>query len=101
VDEEAFPLTVMVPAEHMRRLAALAKPPDAPPRLSPEPWMTVKGAAEYLACKPRRIHDLVSEGRLRQAKDGRRSLFRVEWLDAVLEGAGDMDDLSEGHASCR
>lgn len=55
---------------------------------SPSPqvaWMDVDAAAEYLACSPQRIYDLVSLGRLRPAKDGRRSLFRREWLDEVLE----------------
>lgn len=48
------------------------------------PWLDVQAAAEHLACTPRRIYNLVSEGRLRGARDGRRLLFRVEWLDAVV-----------------
>ncbi len=51
----------------------------------PEPWLDVEAAARYLACQPHRIYDLAATGKLRCAKDGRRSLFRREWLDAVLE----------------
>ena len=32
-------------------------------------WVDVQGAAEYLACTPRRIYNLVGEGRLRAARD--------------------------------
>lgn len=52
----------------------------------PEPWLDVDGAAGYLACKPHRVYDLVAEGRVRCAKDGRRSVFRREWLDDYLLG---------------
>ena len=52
----------------------------------PAPWLDVDGAAEYLACEPQRIYDLTSQGRLRAARDGRRRLFRREWLDAYLLG---------------
>lgn len=48
------------------------------------PWLDVDQAADYLRCKPQRIYDLVAAGELRPAKDGRRSLFRREWLDAYL-----------------
>jgi excisionase family DNA binding protein len=51
----------------------------------PEPWLDVDAAAEYLAAPRARMYDLVAEGRLRCAKDGRRSLFRREWLDDLLE----------------
>jgi excisionase family DNA binding protein len=53
----------------------------------PDTWLSRDQAAEYLACDPQRISDLVHEGRLRPARDGRRVLFRREWLDEyVLEG---------------
>lgn len=55
----------------------------------PTSWLDVEGAARYLACEPHRIYDLVSTGRLRPAKDGRRSLFRPAWLDAYLEEEGE------------
>lgn len=47
-------------------------------------WFNVAQAADYLACKPQRIYDLVSQGKLKSAKDGRRVLFRREWLDQAL-----------------
>lgn len=55
----------------------------------PDPWLDVEDAARYLACEPHRVYDLAASGRLRCAKDGRRSLFRREWLDAALEAHGE------------
>ena len=49
-----------------------------------EPWLNVEQAAAYLACPTSRIYQLVSLGQLKRAKDGRRALFRREWLDAVV-----------------
>ena len=57
-----------------------------PAQHGPEPWLDVDAAAVYLACRPHRVYDLVAEGRVRCAKDGRRSLFRREWLDVYLLG---------------
>lgn len=54
---------------------------------SPQPWIGVEEAAEHLACKPQRIYDLVSQGRLEHRKDGRRLLFRRSDLDSHLEGS--------------
>ncbi len=54
----------------------------------PEPWIDVKGAADHLACKPRRIYDLVHERRVPYVKDGARLLFRRSQLDAWLEPSG-------------
>ena len=54
----------------------------------PEPWVTVREAAEHLACRPQRIYDLCSrrdETRLPHRKDGSRLLFRLSELDAYLE----------------
>jgi len=53
----------------------------------PSAYLDVEAAARYLACEKPRIYDLVSSGRLRCAKDGRRSLFRQEWLDECLNDA--------------
>jgi excisionase family DNA binding protein len=53
-----------------------------------DPWVDVDQAAAYLACKPQRIHDLVSQERLRpDGRDGRRLLFRRSALDAYVQGA--------------
>jgi len=57
-----------------------------PAQRGPAPWLDVDAAAEYIACRPHRVYDLVAEGRVRCAKDGRRSLFRREWLDDYLLG---------------
>lgn len=51
---------------------------------APSPWLNSQQAAEYLACSTQRIHDLVSLGVVRSSRDGRRLLFRREWLDAAL-----------------
>jgi excisionase family DNA binding protein len=61
-------------------VAERLQPPPAP-----SPWLNTKQAAAYLACKPDRIHDLCQLGRLHPHKDGSRSLFRREDLDACLE----------------
>jgi excisionase family DNA binding protein len=47
-------------------------------------WLNVESAAAYLDCGPKRIYDLVSQRRVRYAKDGRRVLFRREWLDELV-----------------
>jgi excisionase family DNA binding protein len=47
-------------------------------------WLDVRGAAAHLACSTKRIYDLVAQRRVRFARDGRRLLFRVEWLDAMV-----------------
>lgn len=51
------------------------------------PWLDTKGAAEYLACSPARIHDLVQARQLDPRRDGRRLLFRRDELDSYLEGS--------------
>ena len=57
----------------------------APP---PEPFLDTDQAAEYLACKRRRIQDLAERGILPTYRDGRRLLFRREDLDAYVAGGG-------------
>lgn len=52
------------------------------------PWLTTKQAAEHLACPPSRIYDLVGLGKLPVYKDGSRSVYRREDLDACLERIG-------------
>jgi len=51
------------------------------------PWLSTEQAADYLAAKPARIHDLVALGRLAPRRDGRRLLFRRDELDAYLEAS--------------
>jgi len=50
-----------------------------------DPWLDVDEAAEHLRASRQRVYDLCSSGRIKPAKDGRRSLFRRSWLDAYLE----------------
>ena len=55
-------------------------------------WIDVAAAALHLGYAAdshrgrQRIYDLVSQRRLRFAKDGSRLLFRRVWLDDYLEG---------------
>ena len=46
--------------------------------------LTTAQAAEYLNCKPQRIHDLRSRGDLPSFKEGGRVLIRRADLDALL-----------------
>ena len=54
---------------------------------SASPWLSTEQAAEYLAAKPARVHDLVALGRLTPRRDGRRLLFRRVDLDEYLEAS--------------
>lgn len=65
---------------------------------SPDGWLDAEAAACYLGYSDtvagrrrgrQRIYDLVSQRRLRFAKDGSRLLFRRAWLDNCLEGPAD------------
>ena len=53
------------------------------------PWLSTVGAADYLACSPARIHDLVQARALRPRRDGRRLLFKRSELDDYLEGSSE------------
>ena len=50
-----------------------------------DPWLSIDEAAAHLRAKPQRLYDLVSTGRLKPAKDGRRLLFRRSALDTYVE----------------
>ena len=52
-----------------------------------EALLSVAEAAEYLRCKPKRIYDLCSQGRLPFEKDGSRTLIRRRSIDAYLREA--------------
>jgi excisionase family DNA binding protein len=71
------------------RVAGLLAERDRAPS---SPWLDVTEAADYLRCGRQRVYDLVSGGRLRVAKDGSRSLFRREWLDAYLDPSAAGED---------
>jgi excisionase family DNA binding protein len=50
-------------------------------------YMNTEQAARYLACSHQRIYDLVSAGRLSAFKEGTRSLYRRDDLDALVQEA--------------
>ena len=83
---QAPTLTLDVPAEMVEQIAQRAAEIVAA-RHTPtaSPWLTTQGAAEHLACRTDRIHDLVQLGKLTPRRDGRRLLFRRADLDAYLE----------------
>ena len=64
--------------------ARLLESMDAKSPPSGIPYLTTAEAAEYLRCKPQRIYDLVSMRQLPVLKEGKRSLFRREHLDALV-----------------
>lgn len=60
--------------------------------------LNVDEAAEFLRCRPQRIYDLVSEGRLAvPLRDGKRLLFTRDELERYLRaGASDQRRLAAG-----
>jgi len=48
-------------------------------------YVDIDGACQYLACARHRIYDLCRRGNLKHARDGKRLLFRREWLDDILD----------------
>ena len=51
-------------------------------------FLDVKGAADFLACKPDRIYALKSAGRIPFHKDGSRLLFDPQELRAWVRAGG-------------
>ena len=81
-------LSLAVPPELVELVAArAAELVEDRERQAAEPWLDVEEAALYIAAKRQRVYDLVSQGRLRHCREGRRLLFRREWLDGCLEEA--------------
>jgi excisionase family DNA binding protein len=79
------PLTIALPSAFLDQVARRVVDMLGERDWQPEPWLTVQQAADHLACRPQRIYNLVSQRRLRHAKDGSRVLFRRQWLDEYLE----------------
>ncbi len=78
-------LRVEVPDELVDTIAArvaerLEQPTDG--------WLDVDQAAVHISAPKSRVYDLVSQGRVECRRDGRRVLFRREWLDAAINGNG-------------
>jgi len=57
----------------------------------PSPYLTVEEAAEFLRCKPKRIYDLRSSGRLGRFNEGGRALVLRSELELLVV---DEDELS-------
>ncbi|KXU37856.1 hypothetical protein AXK11_01500 [Cephaloticoccus primus] len=57
-------------------------------RSNPSVNMTLKEAASYVACSPRKLRDLVLTRRVKHARVGSKIVIRREWLDAFLEKGG-------------
>lgn len=94
VRDDAVPEDLDVLAARVARI--LASQDDG--RSSRDAWLDAQAAACYLGYSDtaagrrrgrQRIYDLVSQRRLRFAKDGSRLLFRRAWLDNYLEGSPD------------
>ena len=71
--------------ELVERVAAIVLE-RLPAAVPVSPYLTVKEAAVYAACKPQRIYDLLSARRLTRRKDGARVLVARAELDAYLSG---------------
>jgi excisionase family DNA binding protein len=80
-------LALDVPGELVEQIAERAAAIVADLERPVPRWLDTKGAADYLACRPDCIHDLVQLGKLHPRRDGRRLLFRPADLDAYLEGS--------------
>lgn len=55
---------------------------------APDPYLTTAEAALYMRAGKQRVFDLTSQGRLKVYKDGSRSLYRRDDIDAYLRGEG-------------
>jgi excisionase family DNA binding protein len=83
----ALAVTLALTDAQLDQLADLVAERMRPAPLDSSPWLDTKGAANYIAAKPARIHDLVALGKLTPRRDGRRLLFARHDLDAYLEAS--------------
>jgi excisionase family DNA binding protein len=93
--DDALRVPVTVPAEVVEYIAvrvAELLADQAHTAAEEAAWIDVATAAHHLGYASdsrrgrQRIYDLVSQRRLRFAKDGSRLLFRRAWFDDYLEG---------------
>lgn len=56
----------------------------------PSPYLTVEEAAEFLRCKPKRIYDLRSSGRLGRFNEGGRALVLRSELECLVVEEDDL-----------
>jgi excisionase family DNA binding protein len=83
----ALTATLALTGEQLDVLADLVAERLQPAAPDSSPWLDTTGAADYLAAKPARIHDLVALGKLKPRRDGRRLLFARADLEAYLEAS--------------
>ena len=84
MSELTFTLPPELVEQVAQRVAEILAPRFETPGASP--YMTVREAAEFRRCKPKRIHNLIGDGRLTRVKDGGRTLVlraEVEALDGL------------------
>lgn len=86
IDQGAGDFSLSLPPALVEAIASqvaarLSKNVDTP---ATEPYLSRDQAAEYLACKPKRISELTERGALRFVEDGTRKLYRASWLDEYL-----------------
>ncbi|HET7572128.1 MAG TPA: helix-turn-helix domain-containing protein [Gaiellaceae bacterium] len=94
---DAQPLRVIFPPELVEavaeRAAELVVEQLRAERGDVSELLTIREAAAWLRCKPQRIYDLRSSGRVTALSDGRRALVRRAELEALLGGETPAADL--------
>src|SRR5262249_19127834 len=90
---EGAPEVVEAVAE---RAAVIVLEQLAAPTSAESEFLTVSEAAAVLRCKPQRIYDLLSAGRLTRYKDGSRVLVRRADLVAHLMPTGARSRMGNG-----
>src|SRR3954447_14480229 len=84
------PFQIDLPDDALGEIAArVAEILAAQQRPAQHRWMTIEEAAEYARCKPQRVYDLRSSGRLRKTGDGPgRGLVDRDELDRLILAGG-------------
>lgn len=82
--EQIMDLLDWLAAEAAERAAEIAAKRVTAELQAHSPYLTVPEAANYLRCSRQRLYDLTSARVLPVFKDGRKSYFRREDLDAYL-----------------
>src|SRR5579862_842466 len=97
---KSLTLTIELTREQLEAIAErVAELLTRQPVAAPE-WLNTTEAAQHLACKPARIHDLVQLGHLEPRRDGRRLLFRRRDLDGYLDGGAREDKRGSARNDC-
>ena len=59
--------------------------PEIAVRSNPPRNLNIREAAAYMCVSPRKLRYMISEGRIRSVRFGRRVILRLKDLDEVLE----------------